>query len=514
MKQKIKLFLIINCQLLITTCYAQGFNWVNSNDTTKQYMYFVKALNNKIYAHGVTINYNYNPHFPSVFTSKFDYAGNVLEDTLYGTGTRTFVPGFNAHYDYNEFAFFGDFSYPDSGGVLYRAGGLFIDSSLHKKFFYEFQRDSLHYQYSMCARKIARNRYAVIIGEQPKNDDATVKAHLRIIDTTKQILLDKTFTINNYWMYAQEMFANENGIYVIVNRRYTYNQFVEPTNLYIYKLDTLGNIINQYHTTDDKWHSTVASATLPNGDFFVGGWYSKGLIPGLNNGEFQQKYIARFDKNLNLIWRKTFGISDGYSAVNKLLISSDSTLVGCGTDGINTFNGQDSIGHGTGCIFKFSLNGESIWMHKYQAYDNFTYGEASQLLSLDELPNAQGFVGSGFFDSQAPLLHRGWVIKVDANGCLDASCTDAVKEVDANEEVFIYPNPANNEFYIQINANVTCSTLNLYNVFGALVCSTKITSNNINAITVSDYVNGFYTYQLINDKQSIVSKGKLVIEHK
>jgi hypothetical protein len=247
------------------------------------------------------------------------------------------------------------------------------------------------------------------------------------------------------------------------------------------------------------------------------------MTSNVNDGIWQQKYLARFDKDLNLIWRKTFGSISGNDEITKVIIASDSTIVGCGTDGLLSYNLNDSItendtiGHGTGCLFKFSLNGDSIWMRKYQGTDNQAWGELAWLTNMDELPNNQGYVACGYIDNAWPIQRRGWVFRTDANGCLDASCTDYMKEIDdvnSGFELILSPNPANTQVNITyFLGEATQAIVTLSSTTGNQVYEEKITGNTGTLhLHTSSFSSGIYLLKLQNSNGAICMK-KLMLMH-
>jgi hypothetical protein len=168
---------------------------------------------------------------------------------------------------------------------------------------------------------------------------------------------------------------------------------------------------------------------------------------------------------------------------------------------------------GSVCIFKFSLDGDSIWMRQYQAINNMQYGDSHELLDVDQMPDG-GFVACGRHLSLNPYLRRGWVIRVDANGCLDASCTNTIKEVDESKDVFIYPNPADNKFTIELGNIDNASTVNVFNSKGEMVLSNNIANQKLVSINTTNLSNGNYSYQLLSTKGIIIKTDKLIVLHK
>lgn len=480
--------------------FAQNFNIVSENDTFKKLFLDCKSIDNYISTYSVSFQYQNTPIPYALFSfTKYDLTGNVVKDTLIGDTDYAISSGLGSSYKNGYFGV--------SGRVLnistnefnqYSAFIIKGDLSKSHKLFVVADT-SYTTPFSTYVFPENENKIIMVGTGQPKNNLGTIKLLFHVLDTNNNLLLNKIITINNRWLYCRNLFRFHDNYFLIVNSSLQ-NNINDPTNLVIYKLDTLGNIVKTYQTTNGKWYGTVSSAVLPNGDFIVGGFYSKGyMTSNVNDGIWQQKYLARFDKDLNLIWRKTFGRINGNSEINKIIIASDSTIVGCGADGIDTFNGVDSIGHGTGCIFKFSLDGDSIWMHKYQGIDNQQYGDFNWMTNIDELPNNQGFVGCGYIDNYFPAYRRGWVFRTDANGCLDASCSDKIREVDEPEAfVNLYPNPANDKLTIQFKESSLYpseSTCKVLDATGREVLQINNLQQN-NSLDISELAVGLYVLSI------------------
>jgi Zn-dependent metalloprotease len=86
-----------------------------------------------------------------------------------------------------------------------------------------------------------------------------------------------------------------------------------------------------------------------------------------------------------------------------------------------------------------------------------------------------------------------------------SSCTE-ILNVNTNKEtdLSIYPNPFEEYFLIQMNKTEKFN-LNLYNISGKLVYSSKI-NNNSTKISLSDLTQGVYVVELINENQTIRKK--------
>lgn len=76
-----------------------------------------------------------------------------------------------------------------------------------------------------------------------------------------------------------------------------------------------------------------------------------------------------------------------------------------------------------------------------------------------------------------------------------------------NKEIKIYPNPTTNNFTIQ-NASSN-SVVNIFDMQGSKVLNKKLTLN-IENISIEQFSNGIYFYQIVDNKGSILGQGKVI----
>ena len=79
--------------------------------------------------------------------------------------------------------------------------------------------------------------------------------------------------------------------------------------------------------------------------------------------------------------------------------------------------------------------------------------------------------------------------------------------VGENTELFVYPNPATNELFLE-TGSYSNLTIKLYNALGEMVLEKTVTQNQ--SINLIELANGVYTYKLYNNN-SEVKADKLII---
>lgn len=100
------------------------------------------------------------------------------------------------------------------------------------------------------------------------------------------------------------------------------------------------------------------------------------------------------------------------------------------------------------------------------------------------------------------------LIVTASNGCKDTTDNDVAIGVPSNirenlnETITIYPNPSNGGV-INLNSNLEINSVNIYNVIGQTIFSSK---SNIKTIDVSKFNKGTYLIQIETDKGVVVKK--------
>ena len=114
------------------------------------------------------------------------------------------------------------------------------------------------------------------------------------------------------------------------------------------------------------------------------------------------------------------------------------------------------------------------------------------------------------FGAVAPI-QRGWLVKVDSNGCLgpgDPQCwpTD-VPHTPVNKTVSVYPNPVHSNWYISNNEGKKLK-ITITDITGRTILQKQASSTHIQT-DLSHYPPGMYLYR-ITSNGGILLQGKLL----
>ena len=109
------------------------------------------------------------------------------------------------------------------------------------------------------------------------------------------------------------------------------------------------------------------------------------------------------------------------------------------------------------------------------------------------------------------MQQSGSVLEID-DMALMSDLTVGVHEIYNNSNFSVFPNPFQNEIFVNFNANATSNTtLKIYSIEGKLLQSKSFTANSGNnqvSMSTADLSAGFYEYVLSSDN-AILASGKL-----
>lgn len=127
--------------------------------------------------------------------------------------------------------------------------------------------------------------------------------------------------------------------------------------------------------------------------------------------------------------------------------------------------------------------------------------------SITALGRVYMYTGSG---PQGGYIQDSYMIRVDSLGCLVSGCEVGITEYDASEDLFIYPNPANDVINIQF-PYLAKWDLRVFDMRGNLVTSTS--SQNTRQITLEsqELNSGIYLFQC--NSGSKVFCEKVIVAH-
>lgn len=212
---------------------------------------------------------------------------------------------------------------------------------------------------------------------------------------------------------------------------------------------------------------------------------------------FDYLYALRgVDLSGDLAWTQSFYQED--PATKKIRIYAGMTT--CANDDILIYGRYANVFGEVGFITRFSPLGEIIWEKHYLTWAEDGEVPRSWLRNVRELPDGS-IIGIGQQDTSSEFNPDAdlWVIKVDANGCLDGvDCSNADEEyfvtgaedlILVDKQVILYPNPASLAVTIRASEQIDRIVIRDYS---SRIVAEILPKHNVYTLDVSQYNPGLY----------------------
>jgi len=251
------------------------------------------------------------------------------------------------------------------------------------------------------------------------------------------------------------------------------------------------------------------------------GWYN----PQYNEIASQPKFVVR-NEDFELVREDTFGIADNpWRSLGETIKLDNGGFVSVGRTPwlYNTPPGPpagaEPYNSISGWMVRLDEYGEKMWQRVDTAYWSQESGSRSYLRSVIELPSGS-LVACGYSELIFPSGEehtKAWVIKVDANGCMNPlDCETIVSTQDQPPSAFepplsmhVFPNPASEVIQVHFDQPAP-ALLQLYDVNGRLLRRERTAFGTLShRMDVRGLPNGMYWLKAQKDKR--VKTVKVVI---
>jgi hypothetical protein len=130
--------------------------------------------------------------------------------------------------------------------------------------------------------------------------------------------------------------------------------------------------------------------------------------------------------------------------------------------------------------------------------------------------NGHSVIGGANSQNYVATANGSYAVVIDLGGCIDTSVCFAVAGLNIDDviaqSVQVFPNPANDVFYIQLNKNIIIADMiQIHNSLGQLV-TTYTTGNETATIYCSEWEPGIYVISIINPLNGHILKKKLIVQ--
>lgn len=208
-------------------------------------------------------------------------------------------------------------------------------------------------------------------------------------------------------------------------------------------LDLDGTVLRQWQSEDNPEAGFLRNIIpTSDGGLITYGIYLKEII---FSTLIMQPTLAKLDSNFQVQWVKHFGKAASLNArinLQNFEPTTDGNYIAAGETTIPAGNNTRRVGW----LYKFSPQGDSIWSKHLDTPLGTTPSIGGYFGGVGELSSGSIVAGGAAYEGSA--LYP-WLVKVDANGCLEAPCPvlSGIAGPAAREErIFPYPNPSDGRF--------------------------------------------------------------------
>lgn len=234
------------------------------------------------------------------------------------------------------------------------------------------------------------------------------------------------------------------------------------------------------------------------------------------NGQYSipafRGWVEKLDSNRKIVWNRSFNNYYGNTEFKKIIEAPDGRLFLFGNKYMPDSLGPDNwLVHTRGRFMTLSANGDSLNERIY--YGVNTCSDKNLLYDAQQTDDG-GFILCGEATDRCsgftPPSQRGWLVKVDSNGCLgpgDPQCwPTAVPATPKTPSFFTYPNPVNDEWNIANPQNYTLR-LSITDLTGRTLLETQSAATTIR-LSLANLASGIYLYQ-IKTNNGTTTQGKI-----
>jgi hypothetical protein len=237
-----------------------------------------------------------------------------------------------------------------------------------------------------------------------------------------------------------------------VRKNYTYQH-------HIYAIDTLGNVQwNYLSPVDELLSEQMAIHAEPDGSViaacFKGEEFSVNAVSGAI--WWHPAYIYKLNEQHQLEWSVEFHepIQTMFgNELKKIVKASDHSGYVIAGHARMAVSYNPPVADNVGWLLKVSLDGDSLWSRKLRFFDEGVDDESQEIFDLKEMPGGGYLMGGQTIYGNEPTgpIQRGWLLRVDEEGCLVPGCHLVNTEEEAAApalSLHLYPNPAQEYLYV------------------------------------------------------------------
>ncbi len=324
------------------------------------------------------------------------------------------------------------------------------------------------------------------------------------VDSDGTQLWLKEYGLVNWQERARSLTQLTNGNLLIGAERINVDLNPQRANTWLIEVDTAGSIIRQWLDNTDSTYAAYGLKQTADGGFVYG--CQKKFEQHTSTITYTGN-ITKLNSNFTKQWVFNDGYLSIYNGVSDIELLSNGDIIACGQKRSEFEDTTVSYGW----VVKFDPVGNIYWNRVYSGVN--TPNTKNYLRDIDILPDGS-MIAVGECDPRSgssPQL--GWFLRLDANGCELENCTwgtpNAVAEITNNQQIHIYPNPANTTINILLPADMLGARVQIHNVVGQTVWLQK-THEEYTQPDISSFQKGIYIVSAVKGNRHL--QAKLVVD--
>jgi len=213
-----------------------------------------------------------------------------------------------------------------------------------------------------------------------------------------------------HWEYerAYSIQQTTDGGYIVAGM--TYSDVIEEYGMWVLKLDESGNVVWQkiYGVSDGIGGDTVSIQQTADGGYILAGKLGSYVTYG------HDMWVLKLDENGNVVWQKTYGVSDTDEYAMSIQQTADGGYIVAGSFGFPTSGDGTFLGYlvfGDVWVLKLDESGNVVWQNTYGGSGEYGEGATSIQQTTDG-----GYIVAGITVSFGAGECDMWVLKLDESG--------------------------------------------------------------------------------------------------
>ncbi len=336
---------------------------------------------------------------------------------------------------------------------------------------------------------------------------------IRRVDMNGNTIWNKVLS---YTYSPNSIFVTSDNKILVSGTWYTAAGLNTRSNSVEFEVDTTGTVLSINVDTTNRSFGWDKRLDVDGGKYITIANHLSGMYHDGGNVYIPLHNVAitMRDTQQHVIWQNVIGQASVIPNLYQVKMLSDGNYLAVGGTYDSTYTDGQPYKN-TGWLIKFNQQGNIIWQRKYFNTTDMP-GKTNYLYDFVELPNGDIVAAGERIDVDVDYPQRGWLLRVDANGCIYNSCGiwAEVPEI-AKPEIKVYPNPVAGNLFIGLTGADVNDALNitLTNVQGSTVYQGRLaTGTDTYTINTTHIPNGVYFIGLFSANQ-LIGRSKVIVQH-